>query len=56
MADGLGDDHVIGVIPEALQPVEISNGMIGRTQVVQDMHQRKALMAKNADGFIAMPG
>lgn len=30
--------------------------MIGQVTVVDDMHQRKALMAKHADGFIGMPG
>ena len=30
--------------------------MIGRLTSVPDMHTRKALMAKHADGFIAMPG
>jgi uncharacterized protein (TIGR00730 family) len=30
--------------------------MIGRLTEVPDMHTRKALMAKHADGFIAMPG
>ncbi|GAX81833.1 hypothetical protein CEUSTIGMA_g9261.t1 [Chlamydomonas eustigma] len=53
---GLGDEGVIGIIPESLTPKEVSGEMIGTLQIVEDMHTRKALMAKHADGFIAMPG
>eukprot|EP00879_Flechtneria_rotunda_P019345 GHRR01020317.1.p1 GENE.GHRR01020317.1~~GHRR01020317.1.p1 ORF type:complete len:213 (+),score=40.81 GHRR01020317.1:462-1100(+) len=53
---GLGADYVLGVIPQALTPREISSELIGDTKIVNDMHERKALMARNADGFIAMPG
>ncbi|KAG2492008.1 hypothetical protein HYH03_009738 [Edaphochlamys debaryana] len=53
---GLGDDGVLGVIPEALTPREVSGSLIGRTTIVKDMHTRKALMAQHADGFIALPG
>ncbi len=35
---------VFGVIPEALQPREVSGELIGHTVVVQTMHQRKAVM------------
>jgi predicted Rossmann-fold nucleotide-binding protein len=31
--DGLGPDHVLGVIPHALTPREISNELIGDTRV-----------------------
>lgn len=30
--------------------------MLGQLHVVPDMHSRKALMARHADGFVAMPG
>ncbi|KAG2434666.1 hypothetical protein HXX76_007559 [Chlamydomonas incerta] len=53
---GLGDEGVLGVIPEALTPREVSGSLIGKTHIVKDMHTRKALMAQHADGFIAMPG
>ncbi|GLC34364.1 hypothetical protein PLESTB_000737300 [Pleodorina starrii] len=53
---GLGDDGVMGVLPEALAPREVSGALIGRTHIVADMHTRKAMMAQHADGFIAMPG
>ncbi|KXZ54676.1 hypothetical protein GPECTOR_4g742 [Gonium pectorale] len=53
---GLGEEGVMGVIPEALTPREVSGALIGKTHIVPDMHSRKALMAQHADGFIAMPG
>ncbi|EFJ47282.1 hypothetical protein VOLCADRAFT_61608 [Volvox carteri f. nagariensis] len=53
---GLGDEGVLGVLPEALAPREVSGTLIGRTHIVADMHTRKAMMAQHADGFIAMPG
>jgi predicted Rossmann-fold nucleotide-binding protein len=36
--------------------IQVSGEMIGKLHIVNDMHTRKALMAKHADGFIAMPG
>ncbi|OAY40001.1 cytokinin riboside 5'-monophosphate phosphoribohydrolase LOG1 [Manihot esculenta] len=51
-----GGCHVLGVIPTALRLHEISGETIGEVITVADMHQRKAEMAKHADGFIALPG
>lgn len=51
-----GGKGVIGVIPEALKPREVSGEMIGEMHIVQDMHTRKAMMARLSDAFIAMPG
>lgn len=51
-----GGCHVIGVIPKALMPCEISGETVGELRVVADMHQRKAEMASQADAFIALPG
>ncbi|XP_030962116.1 cytokinin riboside 5'-monophosphate phosphoribohydrolase LOG1-like isoform X2 [Quercus lobata] len=51
-----GGCHVLGVIPKALLPHEISGETIGEVKEVADMHQRKAEMAKHADAFIAIPG
>ncbi|CUS08497.1 unnamed protein product [Tuber aestivum] len=53
--------NVHGIIPEALirreQAVIVpSVEEFGRTTVVQDMHTRKAMMGKEADAFIALPG
>jgi uncharacterized protein (TIGR00730 family) len=47
---------VRGIIPRALQPKEVSGATHGELIVVETMHERKALMAQYADGFIAMPG
>jgi len=48
--------EVIGVIPEALRAREHDHTGITELHVVQTMHQRKALMAKLADGFVTLPG
>jgi len=47
---------VIGVIPEALEAKELAHPRLTELRVVASMHERKALMAELADGFIAMPG
>ncbi|CAK9861245.1 unnamed protein product [Sphagnum jensenii] len=52
----IGGGHVIGVIPRALMPNEICGQTIGKLIEVDDMHQRKAEMARLADAFIALPG
>ncbi|CAL4902021.1 unnamed protein product [Urochloa decumbens] len=61
-----GGCHVLGwcfcfafvhrVIPKALMPIEISGESIGEVKVVDDMHQRKAEMARQSEAFIALPG
>uniref|UniRef100_A0A199UCI5 Cytokinin riboside 5'-monophosphate phosphoribohydrolase n=1 Tax=Manihot esculenta TaxID=3983 RepID=A0A199UCI5_MANES len=51
-----GGCHVLGVIPTALIPLEISGDAVGEVLIVSDMHERKAEMAKRADAFIALPG
>jgi uncharacterized protein (TIGR00730 family) len=48
--------EVTGVIPKALMDTEVGHERLTRLLVVKDMHERKALMAEHADGFIAMPG
>lgn len=30
--------------------------LLSPRQIVNDMHERKAMMARNADAFVAMPG
>lgn len=54
MADELGD--VIGVIPRTLVEREVANTSLGDLRIVGSMHERKAMMAELADGFIALPG
>jgi uncharacterized protein (TIGR00730 family) len=47
---------VIGVIPKALVEKEVAFTGLADLRVVDSMHDRKALMADLADGFIALPG
>lgn len=47
---------VRGIIPRALQPRELAGETIGELHVVDSMHERKLLMARYSDAFIAMPG
>ena len=54
MMDELGD--VIGVIPRMLVEREVANRELDDLRIVESMHERKALMAELADGFIALPG
>ncbi|KAF8040657.1 hypothetical protein BT93_B2781 [Corymbia citriodora subsp. variegata] len=51
-----GGCHVLGVIPKALMPLEISGQTVGEVRTVLDMHERKAVMARESDAFIALPG
>lgn len=48
--------EVIGVIPRDLLNQEVACLSIADLRVVGSMHERKALMAELADGFIALPG
>ena len=48
--------EVIGVIPRPLASKELAHPGITEMRVVDSMHERKALMASLADGFVAMPG
>jgi uncharacterized protein (TIGR00730 family) len=45
-----------GVIPKQLVEREVGHAGLTRLFVVKDMHERKAMMADLAEGFIAMPG
>jgi|SRR5215213_3279765 len=47
---------VIGIIPDSLFKKEVGKREITELHVVASMHERKAMMADLADGFIAMPG
>jgi hypothetical protein len=52
-------DHgseVIGVIPRSLAGIEVAHQRLTRLVLVETMHERKALMAKEADAFVALPG
>ncbi|KAK8938574.1 putative cytokinin riboside 5'-monophosphate phosphoribohydrolase LOGL1 [Platanthera zijinensis] len=52
----VGGCDVLGIIPAALMPIEISGESIGEVKKVSDMHERKAEMARRSDAFIALPG
>jgi uncharacterized protein (TIGR00730 family) len=47
---------VIGVIPRKLWQREVGHTSLTDMRVVETMHERKAMMADLADGFIALPG
>ena len=47
--------QVIGIIPKALATKEVAHFDIEDLRVVETMHERKAMMADLADGFIALP-
>lgn len=51
-----GGATVYGIIPGPLAAKEIAGDTIGRIEVVETMHQRKARMAELSDAFITMPG
>lgn len=58
LADAMleGGGEVIGVIPRPLASKELAHTGLTEMRVVDSMHERKALMASLADGFVAMPG
>ena len=47
---------VIGVMPASLSRRELAHTGLSELHIVGSMHERKAMMAELADGFIAMPG
>jgi uncharacterized protein (TIGR00730 family) len=51
-----GGGRVVGVIPEALATREVAHDGLNELNVVADMHERKALMARRADAFLTLPG
>ena len=51
-----GGGKVYGVIPESLRDRELAHTGLTRLDVVSSMHERKALMAEQADAFVALPG
>jgi uncharacterized protein (TIGR00730 family) len=51
-----GGGHATGVIPEALMAKELGHTGLQDLRIVKTMHERKAMMAELADGFIALPG
>ena len=58
LADAMlaGGGEVVGVIPRGLMTAELAHAGLSRLHVVDSMHERKALMTRLADGFVALPG
>ncbi len=48
--------EVIGIIPKALEGLEIAHRGLTEFHVVETLHDRKGLMGDLADAFIALPG
>jgi len=58
VADGVleGKGHVMGVIPHSLEQKELAHTGVSELHIVNNMHERKAMMAARADAFVALPG
>jgi uncharacterized protein (TIGR00730 family) len=48
--------EVTGIITDQLHTLERGHSELTSMHIVQSMHERKAMMASLADGFIALPG
>ncbi len=48
--------EVIGIIPRSLAAIEVAHQNLSQLVLVETMHERKALMAQEADAFVALPG
>lgn len=48
--------ETIGVIPRALERAEAAHRGLTQLHVVESMHERKALMVRLSDAFVALPG
>ena len=48
--------EVLGVIPEFLDEVEVSNYQATKLIITKTMHERKTIMAKHSEAFVALPG
>lgn len=51
-----GGGSVVGVIPHHLAGYEIAHQNLTELVLVDDMHQRKSVMAERSDAFMALPG
>ena len=58
MADATlaGGGRVIGVMPRALVDKEFAHTGCTELHIVENMHERKRIMAEHADAFLALPG
>jgi uncharacterized protein (TIGR00730 family) len=51
-----GGAHTLGVIPRALDDIEVSDTEADELVLVDTMRERKALMDARSDAFLALPG
>ncbi len=56
MATKAAGGRVVGIIPHALAEKETANTHCDELHMVDNMHQRKFMMAERADAFLALPG
>ena len=52
----LAGGTVVGVIPQALVARELAKRDCTELFIVENMHERKRMMAERADAFLALPG
>ncbi len=50
------DGRVVGILPGGLASREKVHSDVTELHVVDSMHERKAMMERRSDGFIALPG
>jgi uncharacterized protein (TIGR00730 family) len=48
--------EVVGIMPQAIIDLEVANHNLENFITTKDMHERKMLMHKMSDAFIALPG
>jgi len=58
VADGVlaAGGSVLGIIPRHLHDREVAHPGVSELMVVDTMHERKQLMAEQADAFVVLPG
>lgn len=58
IADGVltAGGEIVGVMPQVLVAREIAHTGLTELILTQDMHERKAIMAKLSDVFVVLPG
>jgi uncharacterized protein (TIGR00730 family) len=58
LADGALEvgGHVIGVIPQFMEPLEWTHRQLSEVRIVADMHERKRVMLEAGEAVIALPG
>ena len=48
--------HVLGVIPESLEKLEVAHRGLTELRIVRSMHERKLMIAELSQAFITLPG